>query len=104
MDFTKYCRAGSESKPFRSERWVHAFKWSFVIASSQSCLAPCLSSDTLTTVNPLSLYLLNIFTTLGFSFLQGTHQLAQKSRNTYLPLNPERLTNFPEVSGKVKSS
>src|SRR5689334_15156361 len=63
----------------------------------------CLSSDTPSTVKFLSLYVLYAFTTFGFSMRQGWHQLAQKSTNTYLPLNEERLTGLPLVSGREKS-
>src|SRR5437867_12061148 len=60
----------------RSLMWFQ-LRPSFFTASSQAALS--LSSDTPSMVKFLSLYLLYAATTLGFSFLHGTHQLAQKS-------------------------
>src|SRR4051812_5106448 len=51
----------------------------------------------------LSLNWLYAATTFGFSWRHGPHQLAQKSISTYFPLNEERATVFPLVSGKLKS-
>src|SRR6476646_9058819 len=50
----------------------------------------------------LSWSLLYAATTFGFSFLQGPHQLAQKSINTYLPLKSLMLTGFPFISFIVR--
>src|SRR3954467_15305009 len=62
------------------------------------------SSETPSMVKFLSLYLLYAATTFGFSMRQGLHQLAQKSISTYLPLNWESETFFPEVSACENSS
>src|SRR5688500_3663562 len=64
---------------------------------------PGWSSETLNTVKPLSLNLLNDFTRLGFSLRQGPHQLAQKSSRTYLPRKDDKLTGLSSVSFCVKS-
>lgn len=47
-----------------------------------------------------------VFTTLGFSFLHGPHQLAQKSINTILPFNPDKVmvesfASLPVISGAL---
>src|ERR1051326_4538358 len=62
-----------------------------------------LSRDTPSIVNFLSLYFLYACTTFGFSFLQGRHQLAQKSTNTNFPLNELRVIVLPFASGKESS-
>src|SRR5258708_7044673 len=62
------------------------------------------SSDTLNTVKFLFLYFLKAPTTFGFSPLQGTHQLAQKSTSTNFPLKSFKDTGLPRVSFWVKSS
>src|SRR6476659_4308822 len=71
------------------------------MAFIQSALSS--SSETPNTVKFLSLNWLYAATTLGFSWRQGAHQLAQKSTNTYFPRNEERETCVPVVSGNVKS-
>ena len=73
------------------------------MASIHLSFAPSLSSDTPSTVNPLSLYLLKALTTLGFSARHGPHQLAQKSMSTYRPLKSFNDTLLPSVSGCTKS-
>jgi len=40
---------------------------------------------------------------LGFSILQGLHQLAQKSTNTYLPFNEDNEMSFPSGAFNAKS-
>src|SRR5882724_11536358 len=73
------------------------------MAFSHFSFCPGLSSDTARMVKFLSRNFLKVVTTCGLSARQGPQQLAQKSINTYLPLNEERLTGFPNVSGWVKS-
>src|SRR5688572_6523292 len=61
------------------------------------------SKETPKISKPLSLYLLYIFTTFGFSRRQGPHQEAQKSISTYLPFKEESDFEPPSGVGKVKS-
>src|SRR6476646_2114939 len=84
----------------RSLICAHA-RLSFFIACTHESLS--WSNDTPSIVKFLSLYLLYAATTFGFSFLQGPHQLAQKSINTYLPLNCDSDTSLPVVSFCIKS-
>src|SRR5580658_3726593 len=73
------------------------------MALIHASLSPGRSREMLRIVNGLSLYLWKAATTFGFSVRQGTHQLAQKSRRTYLPLNACKETGIPAVSFWVKS-
>src|SRR5688572_25483215 len=61
------------------------------------------SSETPRIVKFLCLTWLNAATTLGFSCLQGPHQLAQKSTSTYLPFKELSLISLPFTSGNAKS-
>src|SRR5690606_40588048 len=97
----RYFTATSLPHPFKSLTCVH-FNPSFLIASSQSSRSS--SSETPRIVKFLSLYFSKTFTRKGFSLRQGPHQLAQKSTNTYLPLNCARDTIFPAVSVCEKSN
>src|SRR5688500_9959127 len=101
-DWTPYCFATSLPQYFRSETWVHANP-SISIAFSQLAFAPGLSNETPNTVKPLSLNCFHAATTAGFSFLQGTHQLAQKSNRTYLPRKSCKDTGLSSGSFWVKS-
>src|SRR5688572_26342597 len=73
------------------------------IACNHLSFWPCLSRDTPSTVKFFDLNLLKLLTTLGFSVRHGPHQLAQKSTNTYLPLNELSETGLPLGSGNEKS-
>ena len=88
------------SQPFSSLTCVQA-RLSFLMAANQAALSS--SSDTPSTVKFLFLNLLYANTTLGFSWRQGPHQLAQKSIKTYLPRKEERVNGFPATSFIVKS-
>src|SRR3569623_287141 len=95
---TLYNLATALFQNLRSDNCVHPPKRSALIAFNQENIAPGLSNDTPTIVKFLFLYLLYVLTTFGFSWRQGPHQDAQKSSNTYFPLNDERRTACPKVS------
>src|SRR4029078_1526014 len=98
MLFTRYNCAAALFQNCRSLTWVHV-RLSLWIAASQLSFPPGLSRETPKTVKFFSLNWLKFSTTLGFSALQGPHQLAQKSTRTYFPWNDERLMGVPVVSG-----
>src|SRR6476469_3221085 len=62
-----------------------------------------LSSDTPRMVKFFVLNRLNALTTLGFSWRQGPHQLAQKSTSKYLPRKDEMEMVSPVTPGKRSS-
>src|SRR5574344_319022 len=61
------------------------------------------SKDTPTNSTPLFLNSSCILITLGKSFLQSGHQLAQKSTTTYLPFKLLNLKVFPSAVFNLKS-
>src|SRR5690349_18089692 len=79
------------------------------VHASPSSLMACshwplsLSSETPRTVKFFALNSLNAITTLGFSCLQGIHQLAQKSTNKYFPRKDDIFLICPFASGKARS-
>src|SRR5512136_1151441 len=64
---------------------------------------PPSSSDTASTTNPLSLYVLYSFSRTGTDVRHGGHQVAQNSSSTTLPRWSDSLTSFPDRSLSVKS-
>src|ERR1700733_14068292 len=85
---------------FKSLTWVQA-KLSAFTACCQAALS--LSNETPKMAKFLSLNWRYAFNTFGFSILQGSHQLAQKSTSKYLPRNEAIGIFFPETSGNDKS-
>src|SRR5690554_4522753 len=71
------------------------------MAPTQASLV--LSKETPNTSKPLSLYSWYNLTTFGFSSLQGLHQAAQKSINTYFPLKSDNRTISPSGLGRAIS-
>src|SRR5690606_1274578 len=76
---------------------------SSAIAFNHASFLPGLSNETPNMVNPFSLYLLKAATKFGFSWRHGPHHDAQKSTSTYFPLNDDKASWLPAVSGKEKS-
>src|SRR5690606_11296875 len=70
----------------RSDTWTHS-KPSASMSRTHAPVFP--SSDTPSTVTPLSLYRWYCATMFGFSSRHGTHHDAQKSSKVYFPLKSE---------------
>src|SRR5689334_19882490 len=102
MDLIPYKTAAAFSQYFKSDTWVHS-RLSFRMAPIHASRLPGRSSETLNIVKPFSLNLRYCDISSGCVVRQGTHQLAQKSNNTYFPRNEESFMGNPDVSGCVKS-
>src|SRR5688572_28172912 len=89
-----YAAATGLFHPFKSLTCVHA-SLSCRMADNHSNLL--LSSDTLVIWNPLVLCFFKTFISSEFSFLQGKHQLAQKSTKVYSPF-VNNTASLPKVS------
>src|SRR5690606_23748349 len=98
-----YSSTTSDCHHFNSDTCGQSCSPSSLMAFIQASFAPGRSSDTPKTVKFLSLNAWYAATTFGFSCLQGPHQLAQKSTNTYLPRSDDSAIGVPAVSGWLKS-